>query len=287
MRAHLRPWAGAGRNPARQVNTAPGRGQARGPFLARLRSQRPARVKVAQTVWLGRQARESAEIDSAGRRLAGRLAPPHREHEQPMTWLRRYWVALLAGIVGLGVGAAAGALGLSGNAKPQTLTLTTATITATATKGAPAPTMATSSTQAAASSNSPASGSSLTVHDLNGNTLAVSVTGPIDPATAASPDLQPAAGTRFVALQLRLTNKGAGTISSDANVNLTVLGSDGQAYTPSFAPITECTNFSHGDYALLGGDSERGCVVFQLPDGVKVRSAQFSLGNGTVQFNGH
>jgi len=88
-----------------------------------------------------------------------------------------------------------------------------------------------------------------------------------------------------VAVELTLKGDGPGTISSDANSNTTVIGSDSQAYTASFDAVAECTNFSSGEYALLAGDSERGCVVSQLPEGVTVKSVQFSLGNGTVQFN--
>jgi hypothetical protein len=64
-----------------------------------------------------------------------------------------------------------------------------------------------------------------------------------------------------------------------------VQGSDGQVYTASFDEVSECTNFNHGNYTLLNGSSVRGCVVFQLPNGVKVSSAQFTLGRDTVQFN--
>jgi hypothetical protein len=88
-----------------------------------------------------------------------------------------------------------------------------------------------------------------------------------------------------VALEVTLTSSGPGTISSDANNNLSVQGSDGQVYTASFDEVSECTNFNHGIYTLLTGGSVRGCVVFQLPNGVKVNSAQFTLGRDTVQFN--
>jgi hypothetical protein len=88
-----------------------------------------------------------------------------------------------------------------------------------------------------------------------------------------------------VALVVTLKDEGPGTISSDANTDMTVIGSDSQAYTASFNSVAECTNFSHGAYTLLAGDTERGCAVFELPDGVTVKSMQFSLGNGSVQFN--
>lgn len=167
---------------------------------------------------------------------------------------------------------------------------TTQTVTKTVTKHAPAPVSSTSGSSAAvgASSSQPSAssgGSTLSVHDFNGDTLSVKANGIIDPATPASQYVSPAAGSRFVAVEVTLSNTGAGTISSDVNTNMTVIGSDGQDYTPQFAPVSDCTNFSNGTYSLLQGDSERGCAIFQLPDGVKVGSMQFSLGDGTVQFN--
>ncbi len=123
------------------------------------------------------------------------------------------------------------------------------------------------------------------MRDFSGNTLKVKATGLVDPATPANQGFGPKPGSRFVALLLTLTSAGPGTVSSDANSNLTLVGTDGQGYTADFNTVNECTNFSNGNYTLFNGDTEKGCVVFQLPDGVKVQSAQFSLGNGTVQFN--
>jgi hypothetical protein len=126
----------------------------------------------------------------------------------------------------------------------------------------------------------------LTVHDFNNNQLGVKVNDVIDPAEPSNEDVKPASGTRFVAIELLLANGGPGTISSDANSDITVIGSDSQGYTPKFAPVSECTNFSYGAYTLPANQSERGCVVVQLPEGVDVKAVQFSLGNGTAQFNG-
>lgn len=145
----------------------------------------------------------------------------------------------------------------------------------------------TSSTLTTTTATAPAQTSSdtLTVHDFNGNTLRVTAAGIIDPAAPANADVAVPAGTRLVAVELTLKGDGPGTISSDANSNTTVIGSDGQAYTPGFDPVTECTNFSDGAYTLLAGDTEKGCVVVQLPNSVTIKSVQFSLGNGTAQFN--
>lgn len=175
---------------------------------------------------------------------------------------------------------------LAGCGATKIVTVTqTVTTTRTRTRTVVRQAAGTSTSSAAATEQS---GSTLTVQDFSGNTLAVKGNGLIDPAIATDPAVDGAqAGTRLVALVLTLTNQGPGTITSDANNDATLVGSDGQDYTAQFSEINECTNFNHGDYTLLNGDSQRGCVVFQLPNGVSVQSAQFSLGNGTVQFNSH
>lgn len=169
----------------------------------------------------------------------------------------------------------------------QTVTRAAHKTSGTTSAAAAKPVAANSSTSATTPAAAPVSsgGSTLTVHDFNGNALNIRANGLIDPAAPANPDFGAASGSRLVALELTLRSSGPGTISSDVNNNLSVQGSDGQVYTASFSQVSECTNFNHGDYTLLTGNSVRGCVVYQLPNGVKVNSAQFTLGRDTVQFN--
>ena len=169
--------------------------------------------------------------------------------------------------------------------KTQTVTRTQTVVHTVAAKAAPAASKPAAPATPAASAPVATSASALMVHDFSGDALAVKADGFIDPATPGNQSVSPAAGSRFVAVDVTLTNQGPGTISSDANNNVTLIGSDGQAYSAQFAPVTQCTNFHEGAYTIVNGNSERGCVVFQLPNGVSLKAAQFSLGNGTVQFN--
>lgn len=197
-------------------------------------------------------------------------------------------VALFATLALLSTACGASTMRTVTRTETKTVTVTKtakASTEAPATTKAAATTATSSSTAASAAPPAASPGDQLTVQDFNGNTLAVTAAGLIDPASPTDQFNTPTGGTRLVAAVLRLSNRGPGNISSDANSNATLIGTDGQAYTPSFKAVSECTNFNHGVYTLLSGDSERGCVVFQLPDGVNVRSVQFSLGNGTVQFN--
>jgi hypothetical protein len=132
-------------------------------------------------------------------------------------------------------------------------------------------------------------GATQQVQDINKNTLAVTITQLIDPATGTDEFDQPNAGYRFVAVGMNLTNQGTGTISDDANNDTHVIGTDNQAYPADFDSVTECTNFSYGGFTLLPGGTESGCVLFQIPLGVNVKLVQFSLGYGylnVAQWNG-
>jgi hypothetical protein len=109
----------------------------------------------------------------------------------------------------------------------------------------------------------------LAVHDFNNNSLGVKVEEVVDPAEPSTEDVKPASGRRFVAIVLFLANGGPGTIKSDANSNVTVIGTDSQSYTPMFAPVSECTNFSYGEYtlppALVPGASRGGRTITIRP----------------------
>ena len=124
--------------------------------------------------------------------------------------------------------------------------------------------------------------SSLDVHDFNHNTLAIGASLFADPATPTNQFYRAAAGSRLVAIKETLTDDGPGGISSDVNSDTTLVGSDGQAYTPSSDLVEGCTNFDYGAFTLTRGESEDGCVVFAVPDGVTVKRVTFSLTGGAV-----
>jgi hypothetical protein len=115
------------------------------------------------------------------------------------------------------------------------------------------------------------------VANFSGDPLAVTMTQIVDPATGANEFYTPNPGYRFVAVEMTLQNASNATITDDANTDVTVIGTDSQAYVFDADDVSECTNFSYGDYTLLSGNSEDGCVVFQLPTGVSVQAIQFAL----------
>jgi len=148
----------------------------------------------------------------------------------------------------------------------------------------PAPPPPRAPTPAPVPAPAPAKPSTLNVHDFSGNVLAVSVSIFGDPATPANQFDKPSSGDKLVAIQEHLTDLGPGTVSDDANNATSLVGSNNQVYTPSFSDVQGCTNFALGVFTLFRGQSESGCVVFELPESVGISRVAFTLGVDTVQF---
>lgn len=128
----------------------------------------------------------------------------------------------------------------------------------------------------------PSKGSTLYVHDFNGNKLAARASIFGDPATPATQFDRPPSGSRLVAIQLTLTGDGPGNVSSDVNIDTSLVGTNGQVYTAASEIVAGCTNFAFGSFTLAAGQSEVGCVAFAVPDGVDMKRVTFSLTDGSV-----
>ncbi|MGA7834936.1 MAG: fibronectin type III domain-containing protein [Acidimicrobiales bacterium] len=120
-----------------------------------------------------------------------------------------------------------------------------------------------------------------TVTDFFGDQLSVTATQIVDPATAAAGSGLPDSGYRFVAVEMNLANPAtSSTVDGDANFSTSVIGSDGQTYTADYGTVAGCTNFDAGYFALPPSDNASGCVVFELPMSVTVKTVEFSLAAG-------
>jgi hypothetical protein len=132
-----------------------------------------------------------------------------------------------------------------------------------------------------ASTSTPvAIGSSQTVHDFYRDALTVTMSQILDPATAGTGSGLPVAGYRFVAVEAVLSNTSSGEVGGDANLAMTIRGSDGKTYLANYATVAACTNYSYGEIDIPASGTATGCVVFQLPIGVTVQSVSFSLDSG-------
>jgi hypothetical protein len=117
-------------------------------------------------------------------------------------------------------------------------------------------------------------GASFTDTDSSNNEMTVTLMSVQDPATGADQYTTPDNGKRFVAARFKIVGK-SGTFSDDANSNATVIGSDSQTYQADFSNVKGCTNFNSGSYTVTAGQTSIGCVVFQVPKGVKVAQIEW------------
>ncbi len=101
----------------------------------------------------------------------------------------------------------------------------------------------------------------------------------LDPAQGANEFYTPDSGKRFVGTEFKITAV-SGSVDENANNNAVIQGSDSQMYSPDFSEISAGTNFNNGSIRLAEGGSVKGWVTFQVPEGVKVTSVQWTPMSG-------
>ena len=153
-----------------------------------------------------------------------------------------------------------------------------------------------SGTSSGAAASSPAAtakaavarvGSYFDVKDSSGDTYRVTLVKIIDPAQGADQFTTPDSGERFVGAVFTIKALSGSPQNEDANNDAAVVGSNGQTYTADLGDIAGYTNFSNGSINVAQGGTSTGAVVFQVPDGVKVREVQWTAASGfgsTVQW---
>lgn len=148
------------------------------------------------------------------------------------------------------------------------------------TSSAQATTVAPSTTLASTTTRAPTLGSTFKLTDQTAGAYTVELTQVLDPATPADQFNTPPTGKRIVAAEFTIANKGSATLSDDANANAALIGANGQTYQPSFDSVSECTNFSSGTFTITPGQTENGCVTFEVPTGIAVKAVQFIANGG-------
>jgi hypothetical protein len=118
-------------------------------------------------------------------------------------------------------------------------------------------------------------GESFIATDGQGNEMSITLVKVIDPAQGADSFTTPDTGKHFVGAEFQVIGK-AGTYSDDAILDAALIGSNGQTYTPSFDAIAGCTDFTYGSFSIIPGETQVGCVTFQLPQGVAVDRVEWT-----------
>ena len=127
-------------------------------------------------------------------------------------------------------------------------------------------------------------GATLSLAGSGGDQADVTLSQVIAPATGAdgppTDDNGNPTTASYVATVFTVKNTGSQALQGDANSDVSVIGSDGQSYSPDFDNVNECTNFNDGSFALGAGESVNGCVVFVIPAGVTVAKVQWTPDSG-------
>jgi hypothetical protein len=123
-------------------------------------------------------------------------------------------------------------------------------------------------------------GTTLTLGAGGGGSERVTLVQVIDPAQGAGRYITADPGKRFVAAVFNIMNTSEVAGEGNANDDAALIGSDNQTYTFNPYSLTECTNFSEGQFQLGPSESATGCVAFQMPTGVSVVKVQWSPNAG-------
>lgn len=110
-----------------------------------------------------------------------------------------------------------------------------------------------------------------------GNVLEVTLTKLVDPSTPTADFNKPDAGKRYVAAQLKITNKGQNVYSEDPQILVKAKDGIGQVYGINFGSDTTAGQSLDSSLNLAPGDSTLGYAVFQVPTDQKITKVQYTL----------
>ena len=192
--------------------------------------------------------------------------------------------------VRLSAGAIIGVIGLAacGGSSTHSATATTDT-------SASAPAQSTTSSQTSASNSTLSLGQSAQfaggeiVGEGAGEEVSVTVQRVIDPATKGvielgTPAQPPPAGMRRVAVKLSLVSIGTAPYSDSPGQELSLIskstgGPVGQA-TPGTTGPGQCATDLSTSVNIASGETERGCVFFQVPSDQQISAVQYQTQGG-------
>lgn len=171
-------------------------------------------------------------------------------------------------------------IGLSAAAALTVLALAGCGLASQSSSAAPASSHSPVATTPAPSPSTAAVGATYTITDpSDGIKYDVRLMKVISPAEPASEFFAADPGKHLVGVVFSVTGD-TGTSHDDANLTAALNGSDGQVYQASFDGIAGYTNFNSGDFTVVPGQTEVGEVTFEVPDGVKVSSVQWTPAGG-------
>lgn len=110
--------------------------------------------------------------------------------------------------------------------------------------------------------------------------MAVTASNLQDPAEVGAYDEPFNKGTRFVAVDFALKNTGEKAYSDSPSNGAVLVTADGRQADSTIVTGGPCAS-GFAEQATIGaGASRRGCIVFEVPQGGKVATVQFTLDSG-------
>lgn len=194
--------------------------------------------------------------------------------------------------------AVAATAGCGGETKTVTETAAASVATSSSSASVPPPTTTTSSATNSTTSGPLQLGQSATfagdqiIGSGAGEQVAVTVVKFVDPATqgiislgVAAPPAPP--GQRYVEVELKLDSEGTAAYSDSPGDELSLMsrstgGPVGQAMPETTGP-GQCATDLSTSVNIAPGQTERGCVYFQVPAGQKIDAVQYQTQGGDYQ----
>ncbi|MEV0231427.1 DUF4352 domain-containing protein [Nonomuraea sp. NPDC050786] len=115
--------------------------------------------------------------------------------------------------------------------------------------------------------------------------MTVTLTKVVNPATPAQDFMKPKTGNKFVALEITLANAGQAVYSDSPTNGAMLIDGEGQQYRTTLFDVREGQSFG-GSATINMGDTRKGVLVFEVPEGAKPAKLQFALNSGFADQKG-
>jgi hypothetical protein len=87
-------------------------------------------------------------------------------------------------------------------------------------------------------------------------------------------------GKRLVATQFRVKNNSDNEYEDSPSNGARVIDTTGQAYDAGFTTVANCKEFASGEVRLTSGESQIGCVTFEVDKKADVERIRFTASSG-------
>jgi hypothetical protein len=120
-------------------------------------------------------------------------------------------------------------------------------------------------------------GDAVVVEGRGAERVQVRVREPIDPLDVTYPEVPPKYGSRYVAVEVDLRNRGASTYADRPLSRISATLSDGTLVTHASIAARECPSGRLGRTRIDPGERIRGCVAFEVPNRLELAGVALQL----------